>query len=110
MRVIVKALALPILLVSALAFAGNWSMWQSFSNNAGVSVSFSDVDSETYTWRFRNDGERTITFLSFEYTDKDGTHSDVLPGDLAPHAIFGGWAAFTASSRPTIRLLKVTRQ
>jgi hypothetical protein len=48
--------------------------------------------------------------MQFEYTDKDGTHPDVLPMNLKPGEVFGGWAAFTASSNPTIRILKITKK
>jgi hypothetical protein len=87
----------------------SWSTWQSFEH-ARVSVSFNQVNKETWTWKFRNDGADTITFMEFEYTDKTGTHHDVLPGSLKPGHVFGGWAAFTASSNPSIHITKVTRK
>jgi hypothetical protein len=94
---------------SSVALAESWSRWEPFANGADVSVSVSRVNKDTWTWRFRNDGPRTITFMTFEYSDKDGTHKDVLPGNLAPHAVFGGWSAFTASSSPHVHLTKVKR-
>ncbi len=85
----------------------NWSPWQRFNGGAPVSVSFTQVNRDTWTWKFRNDGARPIVLLKFQYTDRDGTHADILPGDLQPGQVFGGWAAFTASSSPTIRLTQI---
>lgn len=79
--------------------ANCWSPWYGIGND--VSVSVCQVSSDTWTWKFRNDGSTTITYMTFGYTDKDGDHPDILPGSLRPGAVIGGWAAFTASSRPT---------
>jgi len=88
-----------------------WTPWYSLSGGYDhVSVSVCRIDRETWTWKFRNDDSRTITDLEFEYTDASGTHSDVLPGSLKPYGVFGGWAAFTANSRPLIVIKKVTRE
>lgn len=87
----------------------NWSTWRSFVGE-NVSVSFSQVNRETWTWKFRNDGGTAITYMAFQYADKDGSHNDVLPFTLQPGQAFGGWAAFTASSNPTIRIVKITRK
>jgi hypothetical protein len=84
---------------------GNWSTWQSCGDN--VSVSFDQVNSSTWTWKFRNDGTQTITYMDFNYTDNAGQHYDVMPGSLQPGQVIGGWAAFTAASVPTIQLKTV---
>ena len=90
------------------AVAGDWQPWQSAGN--GVSVSFKQVNKDTWTWRFRNDAASTITFLEFSYDD-NGPHTDVLPATLASGESFGGWSAFTASSpRINLRLTKVKRE
>ena len=94
---------------SALADEGQWSSWRSFDSEE-VSVSFNQVKRDTWTWKFRNDGNRTITYMKFQYTDKDGTHSDLLPANLKPKAVHGGWTSFTASSNPSIRILEMKRQ
>lgn len=94
---------------SAQADDGHWSSWRSFDSEE-VSVSFNQVKRDTWTWKFRNDGNRTITYMKFQYTDKDGTHSDLLPIDLKPRAAHGGWTSFTASSNPSIRILELKRQ
>jgi hypothetical protein len=88
---------------------GEWSDWEYLTDE--VSVSFLQVQGDTWTWRFRNDSDvTTITYLSFKYTDSEGEHGDVLPGSLSPRSVFGGWAAFTASSEPTITLKEVDRR
>ena len=102
------ALALGSVATETKADTGEWSRWRSF-DRAHVSVSFLQVNRNTFTWKFRNDGASTITYMKFEYEDNDGTHVDFLPGSLRPNAAIGGWAAFTAVSMPTIRLVEVTR-
>jgi hypothetical protein len=80
-----------------------WSVWQSLGNN--VSVSFGQVPgTTTWTWRFQNNGTAAITYMDFYVTDTTGRNIDVFPGTLAPGQIFGGWAAFTAVSPPTISI------
>lgn len=100
---------LSISTLQAGAWSGDWSSWEYVSNQ--VSVSYSQVQRDTWTWKFRNESATTtITYLSFKYWDKDGEHSDVLPGSLRPGEAFGGWAAFTASSRPTIVIKEIERK
>ena len=103
------SLGLGLLATTVQADEGRWSSWRGFDSEL-VSVSFSQVERDTWTWKFRNDGGQTITYMKFQYTDKDGSHSDVLPVDLKPHAVHGGWASFTASSNPTIRILELKRK
>ena len=97
------------LIVAILALAGVTTAqaedkWSSFEDiGQGVSVSYCQVSKTMWTWKFRNDQQTTITYLAFTYSDKDGAHRDIFPGSLAGGKAFGGWAAFTASSRPTIR-------
>jgi len=108
-------LALAILAAAGSAYATNWSMFYVLNNN--VSVSFAPVDGTTYTWKFRNDGYNTITYMEFTYTYMDAntyqykTEKDVLPGTLRPGEVFGGWSAFTAVSRsqPVITITKINR-
>jgi hypothetical protein len=75
----------------------------------GVSVSIAQVDSATWTWKFRNDGDDTITYMDFWYTDITGKNYDVFPFPLQPGTAFGGWGTFTAASSPTIQLKTVQR-
>jgi hypothetical protein len=75
----------------------------------GVEISYAQVNGDTWTWRFHNDNAATITTMEFTYEDKDGMHNDSFPGELKGFQTFGGWAAFTASSRPTIRITKIER-
>ena len=69
-----------------------------------------------YTWRFRNDSYNKVTFMRFHYwgtcDGEDAGANDVLPGNLAPNGIFGGWAAFTAvtSSPPTFTVTEIERE
>jgi hypothetical protein len=96
-------------------FAGQWSPWQDAGDD--ISVSFTKVIKDAlnpqeylWTWRFRNDGSSAVSVLQFNYTDKDGNHSDRSPSPLKPGEILGGWSAYTASSSPTLRIDQVTRQ
>jgi hypothetical protein len=99
---------LSISTLEARAWSGDWSTWDYLSNQ--VSVSYNQVQRDTWTWKFRNEGVTTIKYMSFKYWDKDGEHRDVLPGSLRPGEVFGGWAAFTASSRPTIVITEIERK
>jgi hypothetical protein len=88
------------------AQGAGWTSWFSIGNS--VSVSFKQVSSDIWTWKFRNDASRALTYLEFEYTDRKGDHRDVHPGSLGPGKVMGGWAAFTATGKPSrIRILKV---
>jgi hypothetical protein len=88
---------------------GDWSSWQYLTDL--VSVSYNQVEHDVWTWKFRNESNSTtITYMSFKYWDEDGEHSDVLPVRLEPGEVFGGWAAFTASSRPTIAITEIERE
>jgi len=92
--------------IAAQAQQSNWSAWQPCGNS--VSVSFSQVaGTSTWTWKFRNDGTQAITYMDFYYTDNTGQNTDVLPGSLNPGDVIGGWAAFTANSRPTIQIKSI---
>ena len=91
------------------ARVGDWSTWDNLSNE--VSVSYNQVQRDTWTWKFRNESAvSTITYMTFKYWDKDGEHRDVFPGRLRPGEVFGGWSAFTASSRPTIAITAIERK
>ena len=109
---ILFTLFLGMLSISTLqvrAGSGDWSTWDYLSNQ--VSVSYNQVQRDTWTWKFRNESaDTTITYMSFKYRDKDGEHTDVFPGRLRPGEAFGGWSAFTASSRPTIVITAIERK
>lgn len=105
-----------IFATNATVYASEWSAFSYVGD--GVSVSFAQVQNTTWTWKFRNDGSRKITYMKFTYSYVDAntgqytTDSDVLPGSLKPGETFGGWAAFTSNSRlsPTIRIVKIDRE
>jgi len=114
-RLISCMFVVAILAAAASAYATNWSPFYSVTNN--VSASFAPVDATTYTWKFRNDGLTTITYMEFTYSYVDAntglykTGKDVLPGTLRSGEVFGGWSAFTAVSRsqPLITITKINR-
>ena len=86
----------------------SWGNWQSLGNS--VSVRFSQVPgTTTMTWEFRNDGETTITYMDYYYTDTTGQHTDVFPGTLKTGHAFGGWAAFTGNGRTSISIKTIQR-
>lgn len=92
---------------------GGWGPWSDLGSF--VSVSYSQVNGNTWTWKFRNDGSSTITYMEFKYTDSLGVHQgglNVLPFDLKPGQAFGGWTAFasTGSSRPSVAITKIQRK
>jgi len=106
MRCVIIAVILCGLL-SLSACASNWSVWSSIGDD--VSLSYTRLNKETWTWRFRNDGSTAITFMTFTYTDANGEHSNVLPGSLQPGAVYGGWGAYAASSPPNIVIKEIKR-
>lgn len=93
---------------SAQAGESGWSTYERIGY--GLSVSYCRVDRETWTWKFRNDENTTVNYLRFKYIDSEGEHADTLPVDLEPYQAVGGWTAFTASSRPIIRVTQIKRQ
>lgn len=112
--------AVLLLVLSSIAvgavLADDWSYFVPLGNS--LSVSFAQVDSTTYTWKFRNEGYNRIKYLEFTYSYIDAgtglyrTDQDVLPGSLGSGEAFGGWTAFTASSRsqPIIRITRIDRE
>jgi hypothetical protein len=108
--------AVAVLGAAASASASDWSMFRPAGN--GVSVSFAAVDRTTYTWKFRNDGDNTIKYMEFTYSYVNAetglyqTDKDVLPVPLGAAKVFGGWAAFTSTSRrpPAIQITKIQRE
>jgi hypothetical protein len=93
--------------VSAVPMSSDWSAYEYLGN--GVSVSYCQVNNTTWTWKFRNDGDTTITYMSFEYVDTRGSHSDVIPSNISPGGSSGGWSVYTAYSKPDIRIKSVSR-
>ena len=103
MRVKIRLIIIVLALLAGIQPVGaqNWDDWHPLGNR--VSVSFAQVPgTTTWTWRFQNNGTAAITYMDFYVTDSTGQNTDVFPGTLAPGAILGGWAAFTAVSPPTI--------
>ena len=111
-----RVLCIALVIALASAYAGSWSTF--LTCGSAVSVSYAKVDDKTYTWKFRNDGDRRITYLKFSYSYQDAdtnqpkTETDTLPGSLKPGEILGGWAAFTANARsqPAIKILQTDRE
>lgn len=106
-----KTKLLLFLMLSVSAFGQSWSPWQSLGS--GVSISVSQVNHTTWTWKFRNDGPGTITYMEFAYTDSEGDHKgglNVLPTSLKQGEVHGGWTSFTASSLPQVRIVKIERK
>jgi hypothetical protein len=107
MRYVIIAVTLCGLLCLS-ACASDWSAWSSMGDD--VSLSYTQLTKETWTWRFRNDGSTAITFMTFTYTDANGEHPDVLPGSLQPGEVYGGWGAYAASSPAIIVIKEIKRQ
>jgi hypothetical protein len=69
-----------------------------------LSVSFSEVNPTTYSWKFRNDGTQSV-YIQFKYTYVDAdskqltTQPDMFPKALGPGEVWGGWATYTAHTR-----------
>jgi hypothetical protein len=84
MRYVIIAVTLCGLL-SLSACASDWSAWSSIGDD--VSLSYTQLTKETWTWKFRNDGSIAITFMTFTYTDANGEHPGVLPGSLKPGVV-----------------------
>lgn len=95
---------------AANTWAAGWTgLWLPLGGDVSVSIARVAGTANTWTWQFRNDGDATITSINFEYKDKDGDHSDVMPVSLKRGETCGGWSAFTANSRPTITIDQITR-
>lgn len=91
------------------AYASDFGPYSSLSHE--VSVSYAKTKRNQWTWKFLNNSDTTtITYMAFRYVDKSGSHDDFLPGKLAPGTAFGGWGAYSASSRPTITIKKIKRE
>jgi hypothetical protein len=132
-RLLVTATSLALLLLaSASILIGNaapipgaaalqdpcWSEFVSMGN--GLSISFCEVNKRKtspsdWTWKFRNDESTTVTFLKFDYIEHKGQtqerHHDIFPGSLKAGKVFGGWAAFLATSdaRPEVIVAEMKR-
>ena len=107
MRYVIIAIILCCL-VSLSGCASAWSSWSSIGED--VSLSYMQLTKWTWTWKFRNDGPTSVTFMTFTYSDANGEHPDVLPGSLQPGAVYGGWGAYAASSPPIIVIREIRRK
>jgi hypothetical protein len=90
-------LCIPV--ASAPAQSGCSGPWQTIGSN--VSVTFTQVTRENWTWCLRNDALRRLVYLKFGYTDTKGDHEDLLPYGLDQGKAIGGWAAYMSSGRPS---------
>ncbi|HEY3121722.1 MAG TPA: hypothetical protein VGL15_13935 [Vicinamibacteria bacterium] len=91
--------------------------WRDIGHEVSVRVWPLTGVENTWSWDFRNDGAETITLMKFSYVTRtpDGstfTRNDVVPGDLRPGQMIGGWIAFMAesTSEPTIVIKEVKKR
>jgi hypothetical protein len=83
----------------------------------GVSIRFSRVEANAYTWLLRNDSFVTVTTLRFcgSYTSLETgqlVHIDgLIPARLEPGRSIGGWELWGVDSytRPHIQIMEVER-
>lgn len=92
----------------AKAQDGNWGAWR--STGVGISIRFSRVNNKTLTWSFRNDTNRVLESMDFDYsfvdadTNTQTTQHDLLPYPLRPGSAVGGWTAFMANTRGPVSI------
>jgi hypothetical protein len=100
-------LALLFVIVGFTRPASAHAQWQPLES--GISVEFHQVTPQVCTWDFQNTYV-SLTLLSMKFTVtypapaqaggynpyNTKTDTDFLPYPLAPKAVVGGWAAFTA--------------
>lgn len=92
----------------AAAQDGNWGPWR--STGVGISIRFARVNNTTLTWSFRNDTNRVLESMDFDYTFVDAdtnmqtTQHDLLPYALRPGGAVGGWTAFSANTRGAVTI------
>jgi hypothetical protein len=89
------------------AQVAKWTPWKTVNcpkMGCSLSVSFSEVNPTTYSWKFRNDGTQSV-YIQFKYTYVDAdskqltTQPDMFPKALGPGEVWGGWATYTAHTR-----------
>ncbi len=91
---------------TAEAQDGNWGAWR--STGVGISIRFARVNNTTVTWSFRNDTNRVLESMDFDYsfvdadTNMQTTQHDLLPYALRPGGAVGGWTAFMANTRGSV--------
>ena len=93
-----------VLLVTLLLCLGTQSAsaypagtWQRIPNEP-LSIKIEQVNRTTWTWWFRNEHNKTISF-DFSYRDSTGLHNDVfIP--TQPGGNRGGWTTFTSEGFP----------
>jgi len=100
--------ALLTFLMTTQLIAGEWSPWFYLSDD--IEVKYVQVTKDTWSWAFRNISSKTVTYMKFHYVDAKGSHNDFLPGKLQQNQTVGGWAAFTAVSRPLITIDEIKRE
>jgi len=94
----IAGMAVAGALLCTAAEAASYGPW--YNLGSGVSVRFANVGSGQ-TWQFRNNGPKSIVLLRFTYTDRKGTHPDVLPVTLKVGQGFGGWGSFLSTGKVT---------
>jgi len=94
-----------VTLCSVLPAFPEWGSWQTIGDGF-VAVSFSQVRSDTCTWRIKNTGSNTLRTLNFSYTyasassqSSQKTDHDTLPYPLKAGAMIGGWTVYSANTR-----------
>jgi hypothetical protein len=75
----------------AWSLPDHWSPFEPIGN--GISCSYCEIAPEIWTWKFRNDGTRKITVMTFRFQDEDGWRDGILPLSLKPGGICAPSAA-----------------
>ncbi|MGD0906815.1 MAG: hypothetical protein ABSA96_04495 [Candidatus Acidiferrales bacterium] len=85
-----------------------WGPWE--TTGVGISIRVARVNNTTVTWAFRNDTNRTLRSMDFDYTFVDAgtnqvtTQHDILLFPMASGGSFGGWTAYTANTRGEVSI------
>ncbi|HEY2943730.1 MAG TPA: hypothetical protein VGN09_14955 [Vicinamibacteria bacterium] len=113
-----------LLFLSVLTFCGGVAAadrrhapWRDIGHEVSVRVWPVTGIKDTWSWDFRNDGVEAIRYLEFRYVARsaDGAtliRTDVVPRELRPGQVVGGWMAFMAesTSEPTIAIKEVNKR
>lgn len=114
MKSSLRAISVLFLSAAMLAQGASWGAWQSYGSNGVVQISFARVNATTMTWKFRN-GSANCTLKPFNfrytYTDADTgqftAQNDIMPENLGPGQVLGGWTAFSANTRGGVEVMTV---